>query len=61
MLNVTLSNLRDLVAPGSLRIELSVDARSANGPIDRVRLQQLVLERLEEDPDIDLHIDWPSG
>ena len=57
MLNVALSHLRDLVMPGRLTIALEVDA-SGNDTIDRVRLQQLVLERLEEDPDVRHRIEW---
>lgn len=56
MLNVALSHLRDLATPGHLVIELEVDA-SADDPIEKVRLQQLVLECLEE-PGVRHRVEW---
>ncbi len=56
VLNVALSHLRDLATPGHLVIELEVDA-SADDPIEKVRLQQLVLECLEE-PGVRHRVEW---
>ncbi len=55
-LNVALSHLRDLATPGHLVIELDVDA-AAEDPIAKVRLQQLVLECLEE-PGVPHTVEW---
>ena len=55
-LNVALSHLRDLATPGHLVIKLDVDA-AADDPIEKVRLQQLVLECLEE-PGVAHTVEW---
>jgi hypothetical protein len=52
-LRTALAGLRDLVGePGSLEIELHVQANSGADPIDPIRLQNMVLQHLEEDPDV---------
>jgi Protein of unknown function (DUF499) len=53
-LRTALAGLRDLVGEsGSLRIELKVEADPGAEPIDPIRLQNMVLQHLEEDPDVD--------
>ncbi len=53
-LRIALGGLRDLVGEaGSLRIELKVEADPGAEPIDPGRLQNMVLQHLEEDPDVD--------
>ncbi len=52
-LRTALAGLRDLVGDaGSLRIELKVEADPGAEPIDPIRLQNMVLQHLEEDPDV---------
>jgi hypothetical protein len=52
-LNVALAGLRDLVgAAGKMTIDLRVDADSGAEAIDPIRLQNVVLQHLEEDRDV---------
>jgi hypothetical protein len=53
-LRTALAGLRDLVGEaGSLKIELKVEADSGQAPIDPIRLQNMVLQHLEEDTDVE--------
>ena len=64
VLNQTLSKLRDLLGGGTMRLSVSVEARTAAGqPLDRVRARNTVIEPLEEDPDVRVDVQWlaPSG
>jgi hypothetical protein len=58
VLNQSLSKLRDLLAGGAMRLTLAVEARAAGTPLDRVRTRNTVIEPLEEDPDVDLRVEW---
>ena len=60
VLNQALSKLRDLLGPGAtMRLNLEVEARAAPGAaLDRVRARNAVVEPLEEDPDVDVRVDW---
>jgi len=63
-LNHALSKLRYLLGGSTLRLSVSVEARTRNGqPLDRVRARNTVIEPLEEDPDVRVHTEWlgPSG
>jgi hypothetical protein len=61
-LNRSLSKLRELVEGGTLLVNLTVEARTADGtPIDRVRARNTVIEPLEEDPDVGLRVEWLGG
>lgn len=52
-INRALSQLRDMLGEGGeMAIELSVQAASDGEPIDPIRLQNMVLQHLEEDPDV---------
>jgi hypothetical protein len=51
--NLALNQLRDLLGPpGTIRLEIRVDADSGGQPIDEARLQNMVLQHLEEDEDV---------
>lgn len=59
VLNQTLSKLRDLLGGGAMRLDLTVEARAADGhALDRVRARNAVIEPLEEDPDVSVEVDW---
>jgi len=59
VLSQSLTKLRDLVGGGTLRLNLTVDARTVGGAaIDRVRARNTVIEPLEEDPDVGVQADW---
>lgn len=59
VLNQSLSRLRDLIAGGTLRLSLSVEARTKDGAaLDRVRARNAVIEPLEEDPDVEVRPEW---
>jgi Protein of unknown function (DUF499) len=61
-LNRSLAKLRELVDGGTLRLDVTVEAHTADGaPIDRVRAHNSVIEPLEEDPDIDVRAEWLGG
>lgn len=61
-LNQSLIKLRDLVAGGTLRLNITVEARTGDGgAIDRVRAHKAVIEPLEEDPDVDVRPEWLGG
>ena len=62
ILNQSLSKLRDLLSGGTMQLNLSVEARTANGaPLDRVRARNTVIEPLEEDPDVEVREEWLGG
>jgi Protein of unknown function (DUF499) len=62
VVNQSLSKLRDLLRGGTMQLNLSVEARTANGvPIDRVRARNSVIEPLEEDPDVEVLEEWLGG
>jgi hypothetical protein len=62
VLNQSLSKLRDLVVGGTLRLNLSVEARTKEGTaVDRVRTRNTVIEPLEEDPDVSVQAEWLGG
>jgi len=59
VLNQSLTKLRDLLGGGTMRLGLSVEARSADGAsLDRVRARNTVIEPLEEDPDVEVREEW---
>lgn len=61
VLNQSLIRLRDLVAGGTMRLNITVEGRTANDiAIDRVRARNTVIEALEEDPDVDVRAEWLS-
>jgi hypothetical protein len=52
-INKALSQLRDLLGDaGEMSIDIQVHADSDGDPIDPIRLQNMVLQHLEEDPDV---------
>ena len=52
-LQLALGGLRELVGdPGTMSIELRVDADAGDESIDRARFRNMVLQHLEEDPDV---------
>jgi hypothetical protein len=62
VLSQSLSKLRDLLGGGPMKLTLAVDARAADGTrLDRVRTRNTVIEPLEEDPDVDLRVEWVDG
>jgi hypothetical protein len=62
VLNRALSKLREIVGDGQLRIALQVQATAGNAvELDRVRVQNAVLEPLEEDPDVSIRVEWVEG
>jgi hypothetical protein len=59
LLNQSLSKLRDLLGGGTMQLNLSVQARTANGAaLDRVKARNTVIEPLEEASDIDTREEW---
>jgi hypothetical protein len=45
-----------------MKLILAVDARTADGSaLDRVRARNVVIEPLEEDPDVEVRSEWLSG
>jgi hypothetical protein len=62
VLSQSLSKLRDLLGGGPMKLTLAVEARAADGTrLDRVRARNAVIEPLEEDPDVDLRVEWFGG
>jgi len=53
-----LTGLRDVVKPGSLRIELNVIAEHPEEAIDRIQFQNRVRQHLEEDEDVSFSERW---
>jgi hypothetical protein len=52
-INKALSQLRDMLGDaGEMSIDIQVQADTAANPIDPIRLQNMVLQHLEEDPDV---------
>ena len=61
-LNRSLSKLRELVEGGTLRVNLTVEARTAGrAPIDRVRARNTSDRAAQEDPDVDVRVEWLGG
>ncbi len=59
VLSQSLSKLRDLLAGGTMRLNLTVDAHTADSqPLDRIRARNTVIEPLDEDPDIEVRHEW---
>jgi hypothetical protein len=59
LLNQSLSKLRDLLSGGTMQLNLSVEARTANGAaLDRVKARNTVIEPLEEASDVDTREEW---
>jgi hypothetical protein len=59
LLNQSLSKLRDLLGGGSMRLNVSVEARTPGGaPFDRVKARNTVIEPLEEASTVDAHEEW---
>jgi hypothetical protein len=64
VLNQSLSKLRELLGGGTMRLNVSVEARTSDGqPLDRIRARNTVIEPLEEDPDVRVQAQWlaPPG
>lgn len=58
VINQSLVKLRDLLGGGRMTVRLEVEGRTADGPIDRVRARNTVIEPLEEDPDVTVSVEW---
>lgn len=59
-INTALAGLRRITTPGQMRIKVEVEARSADGAIDRIAFQNNVRQHLEDDQDVEFEENWSS-
>lgn len=57
-INTALVGLRRITTPGQMRIKIEVEARSDDGPVDKIAFQNNVRQHLEEDPDVTFRESW---
>lgn len=57
-LNTALGGLRRIISPGTMKIDLRVEARTEEGEIGEIDFQNNVRQHLEEDPDVSFGEDW---